>query len=62
VNLYEFEEHADCPVSKKGQKTLRLHHFEFNRETRRMVCSVCGGKMNECPEHCMGSKQSSASV
>lgn len=30
------------------------HQFEFNRTTRRMVCSACGGKMNECPELCPG--------
>lgn len=33
------------------------HVFEFDRETRRMVCAKCGGVMNECPELCMGRKE-----
>lgn len=63
MNLYEFEEHADnWPVNRKGAKPLRDHRFEFNRQTRRMVCSVCDGKMNECNPACPGSKQKAPSV
>lgn len=52
MNLYDVED--EPPHHGKKDKQLPQHAFEFNREIRRMVCSKCGGKMNECPAVCPG--------
>ena len=49
MNLYDLDE-DELP---RNRFILALHDFEFNRDTRRMVCSRCGGKMNEVPERCV---------
>lgn len=49
MNLYDLDEN-ELPRCKRTP--LSLHNFEFDRASRRMVCSKCGGKMNEVPERC----------
>jgi hypothetical protein len=53
-----------APVKKK--EMYAPHAFEFNRDSRRMVCSLCGAGMNvepiSCPKGVVGFEQQKATV
>lgn len=40
------------PTRAMLSMSMNPHQFELNRTTRRMVCRVCGGVMNECGVTC----------
>ncbi len=49
------KEQPNLPLVEKRdvlQSAPGEHKFVFDRVRRRMVCSVCGGLMNECPTQC----------
>lgn len=41
-------------TKKVKELILKLHAFELNSETRRMICVDCQGVMNQCPVSCPG--------